>query len=178
MARIVIVMGGPGAGKSTLCRALSQRLGDRVMYIEVDTIRESMLKGFAFPAPPFDGEDGEQFRLARRAVAFMARQYADAGVDVVIDDSFIPSHFKSQYEGVFDDPRTTAVMLNPGPTVQADRIRQRNGPLDDLLLEVVTEPDHGKFANSVDTSGWIVLTNPTSTVDETVSILLAEMATH
>jgi adenylate kinase family enzyme len=108
MSHIVIVIGGPGAGKSTLCRALAGRSPRRALHIEVDAIRLSMVNGFAFPDPLTpDGEWAEQFRLARRTVEFMAKDYASHDVDCFIDDANISATFREQY----DDSRTTPVFV-------------------------------------------------------------------
>ncbi len=169
MAHIVIVMGGPGAGKSTLCAGLARRF-ERAMHLEVDVIRHSMVSGFTFPQPPFDGETAVQFGLARRSVEFMALTYADADVDFVIDDAAIPSNFREQYGTLFDDPRTTPVLLNPGGEVLLDRIRLRQGPHDEQLLQIPAAAfDHENDA--IDTTGWLVIDDPAISPEATVELV-------
>lgn len=146
------------------------------MHIEVDAIRESMLNGFAFPDPlDPDGEWAEQFRLARRTVQFMARDYADHDVDCFIDDACIPANFRVQYGTMFDDPRTTLVFAYPGRAAQIERMRKRNGRFDEELIDVISQPFFPTLMESVDTTGWVELRDPAATLDDNVAIVLAAL---
>jgi GTPase SAR1 family protein len=176
MSHIVVVIGGPGAGKSSLCRALAERSSRRAMHIEVDTIRQSMVKGFAFPDPLHpDGEWAEQFRLSRRTVEFMAKDYASHNVDCFIDDASIPANFREQYGSLFDDPRTTRVFAYPGQLAQIERMRKRNGQFDEQLIEAVSQPFFVPLMESVDTTGWVDLRDPLASVDDNVTTVMAAM---
>jgi GTPase SAR1 family protein len=174
MSHIVIVIGGPGAGKSSLCRALAERSSRRAMHIEVDAIRLSMVKGFAFPDPlDPEGEWAEQFRLARRTVEFMAKDYASHDVDCFIDDATIPANFREQYGSLFDDPRTTAVFVYPGQSAQIERMRKRNGQFDEQLIEAISQPFFVPLMEALDTTGWVDLRDPLASVDDNVTTVMA-----
>jgi predicted ATPase len=176
MSHIVIVIGGPGAGKSSLCRALAERSSRRALHLEVDAIRLSMVKGFAFPDPlnP-EGEWAEQFRLARRTVEFMAKDYASHDVDCFIDDANIPADFRQHYGTLFDDQRATPVYLYPGQSAQIERMRKRNGQFDEQLIEAISQPFFVPLMEAVDTSGWVDLRDPLASVDDNVAVVMAAM---
>jgi energy-coupling factor transporter ATP-binding protein EcfA2 len=81
---IWLISGTPGAGKSTVARALTRRY-PKAIAIEVDALREWVISGYANPLDPWTPETQLQFALAHQGVGAMARLYAEAGFAVVID---------------------------------------------------------------------------------------------
>lgn len=177
MAKIVIIMGPPGSGKSSIARALARAV-PRGYHLEVDLLRESMLSGFAFPAPPDDGEWVEQFALARSCAAFIARTYADAGVDVFVSDAEIPhERFRPQYDGLFDDHRTTSVYVHPGHEEIVRRVAARGDSYDEALLEALQRPGMREAIASLDASAFdLQLRDGAATLEENVSAITTLLA--
>jgi chloramphenicol 3-O-phosphotransferase len=80
---IVVLTGGPGAGKSTIARAVAP-LRNRCAVIEVDDLRQMLVKPHV---APWDGVEGRrQQRLGVANAAAVAIAFADDGCDVVVAD--------------------------------------------------------------------------------------------
>ena len=171
MARILFITGGPGSGKSSVARRVAEQF-DKSFHLKVDELREGMVRGFAFPALPFPDEVATQFRVARRTASFMAREYADAGITFVIDDVPLPPDFADWYTDLFADERVVRVMLVPDGSTMIERARQRNGPFDDAIVAAGADA-LGAYFGSIPQQGWTVIDNSNSTLDETVSEVLA-----
>lgn len=80
---VVVLTGGPGAGKSTIARTVAP-LRKRRAVIEVDDLRQMLV----YPhATPWDGAEGlRQQRLGVTHAAQLAVAFADDGCDVVVAD--------------------------------------------------------------------------------------------
>lgn len=163
-ARIVLLVGGPGAGKTTVGRLLADRF-DRSVYHEADRIREAVVNGFAPPALPYTEGNIEQFRLGRTVSSFLATSYCDAGFWVIVDDSYA-CHVTDGYAALLDDPRTCAVHLCPKKSTLLDRMAARGGPFDELLIGLV-EQAHEAVLSEIPFERWHVLDNSDLTPEET-----------
>lgn len=166
MSNIVLITGAPGAGKSTISRALAERF-DPSFHLKVDDLRENMVNGFILPEPPFSDELMAQFAMVRRTATFMAQDYADAGVTFVVDDTPIPETFTDQYAMLYADPRLTRVLLRPDDDAVMSRLGARGGPFDELLLELGTEVFNRELGK-LPTDGWNIIDSSHLTVDQTV----------
>src|SRR5437763_326435 len=93
---IYIFSGVPGAGKSSVSRALMQRF-PAGLHIPVDDLREWVASGRADPIPEWTPETTRQFRLARRSAAQIALVYAGAGFAVAIDDVVFPAEAQALF---------------------------------------------------------------------------------
>ncbi len=82
--RIWLISGIPGAGKTTIERAVCARYSNAI-HIPVDDLREFVVTGHALPIE-WTHETTRQFALARGSAARMAADYSDEGFAVVIDD--------------------------------------------------------------------------------------------
>ena len=115
MSRIILIVGGPGTGKSTLSRLVTERY-ERSVRHETDRVRESVVKGFEPPrlryspglySPGlYSPGKVEQFKLGHNASTFIAttgrstspRQKSSAPVRVrsMIPFSLVPSLLRSE----------------------------------------------------------------------------------
>ena len=171
MSNIIFITGMAGAGKSTVGRMLARHF-QKSLFIQVDELREKMLKGYARPVDGVFTEDViQQFQMARSTATYMARLYADHGVDVVIDDVCVPSNFVEQYTALFEIPEVHRVLLYPKASVVIERIKQRGGPLEHIQYVPVIYD----FLHAMPKDGWIVLDSSEWTVEQTVNTVLSNI---
>ena len=172
MNNIIFITGRAGAGKSPVGRLVARHF-PKCLFIQVDELREKMLKGYARPeAGVFTEEAIQQFQMARSTAIYMARLYADQGVDVVIDDVCAPSNFVKQYAALFEIPEVQRVLLYPKASIVIERIKQRGGPLEHIKYV----PMIYNFLDSLSKDGWIVLDSSEWTIEQTVNAVLANIA--
>lgn len=171
MNNIIFITGMAGAGKSTVGRLVSRHF-PKGLFIQVDELRQKMVKGYAIPeAGVFTPEVMQQFQMARSTAIYMARLYANQGVDVVIDDVCAPNNFIEQYAALFEIPQVHRVLLYPKASVVIERIKQRGGPWEHIqYVPVIYE-----FLDSMPKDGWIVLDSSKWTIEQTVNEVLSHI---
>ena len=171
MNNIIFITGMAGAGKSTVGRQVARRF-PKSLFIQVDELREKMVQGYARPTDGvFSDEVIQQFQMARSTAIYMARLYANQGVDVVIDDICVPSNFVEQYAALFQMPGVYRVLLYPNAATVVERIRQRGGPLE----HIIHVPAIYTFLDTMPKDGWIVLDSSEWTVEQTVTAVLSNI---
>jgi deoxyadenosine/deoxycytidine kinase len=168
MNKIIFITGMAGAGKSSVARLVARHFS-KSLYIQVDELREKMVKGYAIPENGvFTEEVVEQFQMARSTATYMARLYASQGVDVVIDDVCVPSNFMDQYAAFFEMPEVQRVLLYPKASVVIERIKQRGGPMEHIQYV----PMIYDFLVAMPKDGWIVLDSSEWTVEQTARAVI------
>jgi predicted kinase len=165
VGKIILVVGGPGAGKSTACRLVAQRF-NRSVYHEADRVREDVVRGFAPPQLPYSPDNLKQFTLGRTVSTFMAQAYCDAGFTVVVDDTFA-CHVDDGYRDLLADHNTVGIFLGPSKQTLINRMTARQGAIDHMLIELV-EHGYDQVIAEVDLSRWHVIDNSDLGVEETV----------
>jgi deoxyadenosine/deoxycytidine kinase len=171
MNNIIFITGMAGAGKSTVGRLVAKHFA-KCLFIQVDELREKMVKGYARPeGGVFTEEVMQQFQLARSTAIYMARLYANQGVDVVIDDVCVPSNFVEQYAALFELPEAHRVLLYPKAAVVIERIKQRGGPWEHIPYVPVIY----HYLDSMPKDGWIVLDSSEWSVEQTVNEVLSNI---
>ena len=172
MNNIIFITGMAGAGKSTVGRLVARHF-PKCLFIQVDELREKMVKGYARPESGVFTEDVmQQFQMARSTAIYMARLYANQGVDVVIDDVCAPPNFVEQYAALFEIPQAQRVLLYPKASIVIERITQRGGPLEHIPYVPVIY----NYLDAMSKDGWIVLDSSEWTVEQTVKELLSQIA--
>lgn len=163
MNKIIFITGMAGAGKSSVARLVARHF-QKSLYIQVDELREKVVKGYAIPENGvFAVEVIQQFQMARSTATYMARLYASQGVDVVIDDVCVPSNFIEHYAELFELPEVRRVLLYPKASVVIERITQRGGPMEHIQYV----PAIYDFLVTMPKGGWIVLDSSKWTVEQT-----------
>jgi len=79
--QVLVLTGPPGAGKSTVARALTAQL-DQAVLVRGDDVLGCVVSGFVDPWLP---DAHTQNRAALAATAATAREYAISGYPVVVD---------------------------------------------------------------------------------------------
>jgi predicted kinase len=169
MNNIVFITGGPASGKTTISRLVAEHF-PKSLHLQVDQLREMMVRGVELPDHGWTDEATRQFQWARSTATHMAQLYAGQGVDVVIDDVCVPPEFADQYSGLFNSTAVHRVLLLPTAEALVERLRQRAGPYDHFLAEAV--PWLYSYLVPMSKVGWIVLDSSDWTIDQTVQELL------
>ncbi len=169
---IWLVTGVPGAGKTSVAIELCRRY-PKAVHLPVDDLRELVVAGFASPLEAWTEETELQFKLARRAAARAARDYADRGFAAVLDD-VIDERYLGEYEDLRGLP-LRRVLLHPSLDVALARNALRaNKPFDTAALAPITRRLHPGYPREAPRSaGWFVLDSGALTVAATVDALVA-----
>ncbi len=131
-----------------------------------------MVKGYARPENGvFTEEVIQQFQIARSTAIYMARLYANHGVDVVIDDVCVPFNFVEQYATLFEMTSVYRVLLYPKADIVVERIKKRGGPLE----HINHVPTIYNFLDSMPKDSWIVLDSSDWTIEQTVNAVLSNI---
>jgi predicted kinase len=166
---IVFVTGAPASGKSTIARRIAEYF-PKSLHLQVDHLRDMMVKGVELPDHDWNDEATRQFQRARSTAIYMSKLYASEGVDVVIDDVCVPADFPSYYQSLFDDPAVRRVLLLPTQAALLERMQKRAGPFDSFLAGVL--PWLYSYLEPMPKEGWIVLDTSDWTIERTVEEIL------
>ena len=133
--RIFLVTGIPGAGKTTVSKALAERF-DRGVHVEADALQRMIVSGGEWPKPPApSGEELRQISLRYKHAALLARSFYEAGFTAVIDDVAL-GELLEEYRWHLKGIPSYLVVLAP-------------------LVEVVARRDAGRSKSVFDTWGYL-----------------------
>jgi chloramphenicol 3-O-phosphotransferase len=123
---VFLITGMPGAGKSTVARALALRF-DRAAHIDIDMVfHHFTVRGKADPAGP-GAEASAQSMLAVRNAAALARNYADAGFACVLDGAVAERDQVMACARAVSPHPLLLVVLAPPLNVSEERDQRRSG---------------------------------------------------
>ncbi len=174
-APIFLLTGTPGAGKSSVALALLQRFAAGI-HIPVDNLRELVVVGRADPVPTWTDATAQQFALARRSAADMARRYARAGFAVAIDDVIFPSEAEALFAVPLAEVTTLhKVWLCPNVDVALARNAQRTSKTFDVhVLATPIEQIHAAMSQHPFAAyGWHIINSSALNVEQTVEQIFA-----
>ncbi len=169
----------PGAGKTSVARALAERYG-RAVHLQVDLLGgagdESAAPLLGRASRHADPEAHLRERLLEvRAVMRFALEYARAGIPVVIDDTLETVIELDAYKEVAGGLPLRLVLLAPALEVALARNAIRfNKPTGDApMLEAVARRLYGQMlAAHTPALGWFVLDTGRLGVQATVDAIL------
>jgi dephospho-CoA kinase len=147
---IVVLTGGPGAGKSTIARAVAP-LRRRCAVIEVDDVRQMLVQPHA--APWEDAEGLRQQKLGASNAARLAIGFADDGEDVVITD-VVNNEIAALYRRSLSKQGVQIVHLRVSEALARDRAAGRHYSLTDEQMRALhsAQADFVDFDRQLDTS--------------------------
>lgn len=95
---IIIISGPPGAGKSSVSKALASKF-PKSAYISVDKMRHMIIGG---NIAPWEDTNGEQYKLIEKNFLSLTRNFLEEGFVVIIDDVIGDEQVK-KYQEMFED---------------------------------------------------------------------------
>ena len=141
--RLIMVGGGPGTGKTTVARALAERIGAEV--ISTDDVRAAMAaRGEICGRPGVLGEGlytRENIDAVYAAVLHHAQRGLGQGRTVVLDGTWSDPHYRDLARGLAADAAAATVELVCVAPLEATvgRIRTRTHTTSQVTAEIATE---------------------------------------
>lgn len=178
MQPILLVVGSPASGKSTVSRAIAERSAKGV-HIPVDDLRTMVQGGVIHPGPNWTPELTHQLKLARQTAADMALRYREADFLVAIDDFWDPVSQLHEYATLINKPNVIPMILKPALSVVLDRNHARLPPsefrdhMDDGIKMVYA--DLNTQESALIAQGWLIFDTSNDTIEASIARILTRL---
>jgi predicted kinase len=180
MQNILLVVGSPASGKSTVSRAITERSAKGV-HIPVDDLRTMVQGGVIHPGPNWTPELIHQLKLARQTATDMALRYREADFLVAIDDFWDSFSQLQEYTTLINSPNVLPIILKPALSVVLARNHARKPPsefrdhMDDGIRMVYADLD--KQETTLRSQGWLIFDTSNDTMEASVARILTLLET-
>jgi len=180
MYNIILVVGTPASGKSTVSRAIAEQ-SVKGIHIPVDDLRSMVKGGIIHPGLVWPPELIQQLELARQTATDMALRYQEAGFLITIDDFWDPFSQLQEYTPLFSRPNVLPIILKPAISVTFARNHARHPPsefrdvFDDGIQKVYASLD--KQEAVLRAQGWHIFDTSNDTTEASVARILALLET-
>lgn len=165
---VILVVGVPGAGKSTVARALARRL-DRAACIEGDLVQHHFtVTGLVGPGESPADESQRQMQLRWRNCADLARNFWQAGFTVVVEHAVSRREWVDRFLQDVGPAPVSLVVLAPSLEVTLKRDQHRE---EKQVAHLFAHMD-AELRDELSDLGWWLDTSAL-TVEETVDRMLA-----
>lgn len=166
---IVCIITGPcGAGKSTISKSLARQIKNSA-YIDVDILRNEMIKNGIVSPLSYKGESKKQVDLSTRNSSDLANNFLKAGFNVFIDDILERKQQVKDYLNYIDSSKIHLFLLLPHKKILAkrDKYRTKENQMGARALEL-----HDIFTKRIHEENWHVLDTTNHTIKETEKEIL------
>ncbi len=165
--QVFLISGIPGAGKTTVARALAARF-PRAAYLEGDKIGELVVSGRVLPHEEPHDEASRQLVVRRRSMCRLADTFADAGFVPVIDDVVVSAGVLATYREEVQTQPLVFVQLAP----RLEVVRARDAGRDKNWFEVWSHLDAQMREWAPKPGLWLDTSD--LSVEETVDVIVAQ----
>lgn len=169
MPRVVLIIGVPGAGKSTVARALAARF-PRSACIEGDYLQHGLtVAGLVGPGQEPAAESRRQLELRWRNCAAVADNFVAEGFTVVVEHAASDRYWVDLFTAALRSRPLSLIVLAPQPEVALARDRARS---EKQVAHLFTHMDAELRRNLANTGWW--LDTSQLTVEQTVDAILSQ----
>lgn len=124
LARIVIISGSPGAGKTTVSHKLAENSTyERAVHIHTDDFYQYIKKGYI--APWLDGSGDQNLTMIESAAA-SAKRFAEGGYEVFVDGTIGPWFIDPWGEIARNGIDVRYIVLRPDEQTTVSHVKNRH----------------------------------------------------
>lgn len=167
VARVVLIVGVPGAGKTTVARALAGRFA-RSACIEGDYVQHGFtVSGLVGPGEPPAEESHRQMELRWRNCAMLADNFFGEAFTVVVEHAASDRYWLDLFRKTLRARPFSVIVLAPDLAVATERDRYRP---EKQVAHLFEHMDADMRRNFPDVGWW--LDTSTLTVEQTLAAIL------